>query len=33
MWEDNIKRDLQEVECGVLTGLIWLMIDTGDMHM
>jgi hypothetical protein len=28
-WEDNIKMDLQEVECGAWTGLIWLRIGTG----
>jgi hypothetical protein len=28
-WEDNIKMDLQEVGCGVWTGLGWLRIDTG----
>ena len=27
--EDNIKMDLQEVEWGALTGLIWLGIGTG----
>jgi hypothetical protein len=27
-WEDNIKVDLQEVEC-VRTKLIWLRIRTG----
>jgi hypothetical protein len=26
-WEDNIKMDLQEVECGVWTVLSWLKID------
>ena len=26
--EDNIKMDLQEVGCGVWTGLIWLLIGT-----
>jgi hypothetical protein len=26
-WEDYIKTDLQEVECGVWTGLSWLRID------
>jgi hypothetical protein len=25
-WEDNIKMDLQEVECGAWTGLLWLRI-------
>jgi hypothetical protein len=28
-WEDTIKADLQEVGCGVWTGLIWLRIETG----
>jgi hypothetical protein len=28
-WEDNIKIDLQEVESGAWTGLIWLRIGTG----
>ena len=28
-WEDNIKMDLQEVGCGVWTGLSWLRIGTG----
>jgi len=28
-WEDNIKTDLQEVGCGVWTGLIWLRIGAG----
>jgi hypothetical protein len=28
-WEDNIKMDLQVVECGVWTGLSWLGIETG----
>jgi hypothetical protein len=27
-WEANIKMDLQEVGCGVWTGLNWLRIDT-----
>jgi hypothetical protein len=26
-WEDNIRMDLQEVGCGVWTGLGWLRID------
>jgi len=32
-WEDNIKMDLQEVGCRVLTGLIWLSIgrDGGQL--
>jgi hypothetical protein len=29
-WEDNIKMDLQGVEWGAWTGLIWLRIGTGD---
>jgi hypothetical protein len=28
-WEDNIKADLQEVGCGVWTGLSWFRIETG----
>jgi hypothetical protein len=28
-WEDNIKQDLQEVECA-MDGLIWLRKGTGD---
>jgi len=28
-WEDNIKKDLQEVEWGMI-GLIWFRIGTGD---
>ena len=33
-WEDNIKVDLQEVECGgVWTGLSWLRIGTGGGHL
>jgi hypothetical protein len=31
-WEDNIKTDLQEVECGVWTRLSWLRIETGVGH-
>jgi hypothetical protein len=27
--EDNFKMDLQEVECGVWTGLNWLKIEAG----
>jgi hypothetical protein len=30
-FEDNIKMDLQEVECGG-TGLGWLGIETGGGH-
>jgi hypothetical protein len=32
-WEDNIKMGLQEVGCGVWTGLSWLRIRTGDGHL
>jgi hypothetical protein len=28
-WEDNVRIDLQEVECGFRTGLSWLRIGTG----
>jgi len=28
-WEDNIKMDLQEVECEAWPGLIWRRIGTG----
>jgi hypothetical protein len=28
-WEDNIKADLQEVGCGLWTGLSWPRIETG----
>jgi hypothetical protein len=28
-WEDNIKKDLQEVGCGVWTELSWLRIERG----
>jgi hypothetical protein len=31
--EDNIKMDLQEVRCGVWTGLSWLKIETGGGHL
>ena len=31
-WEDNIKIDLQEVGCGVWTGLIWRMVGTCGLH-
>jgi hypothetical protein len=27
-WEDIIKMDLQEVECGVWTGFSWFKIET-----
>jgi hypothetical protein len=26
-WEDNIKADVQEVGCGIWTGLRWLRIE------
>jgi hypothetical protein len=32
-WEDNIKIDLQEVGCGVWTGLSWLRMETGGEHL
>ena len=32
-WEDNIKMDIQEVECEVWTGLRWLRIRTGGGHL
>ena len=32
-WEDNIKMELQEVGCGVVTGSNWLMIGTGGWHL
>jgi len=28
-WEDNIKKDLQDVGWAAWTGLIWLRIRTG----
>jgi hypothetical protein len=28
-WGDNIKMDIQEVGCGVWTGLGWLRIEAG----
>jgi hypothetical protein len=28
-WEDNIRNNLQEVGCGLRTGLGWLRIVTG----
>jgi hypothetical protein len=31
-WED-IRMDLQEVGCGVWTGLSWLRIETGGGHL
>jgi hypothetical protein len=32
-WEDNIKIDLQEVECGVWTGSFWHRVGTGGEHL
>jgi hypothetical protein len=32
-WEDNIKMDLQEVGCGVWTGLSWLRIEPDGGHL
>jgi len=32
-WEDNIKIDLQEVECGVWTESSWLRIWTVGGHL
>ena len=32
-WEDNIKMDLQEVGCGVWTGLSWLRIGMDGGHL
>jgi hypothetical protein len=32
-WEDNTKMDLQEVGCGVWTGLKWLRIETVGGHL
>jgi hypothetical protein len=32
-WEDNIKMDLQEVGCGIWSGLGWLRIETGGGHL
>jgi hypothetical protein len=32
-WEDNIKMDIQEIECGVWTELSWLRIETGCGHL
>jgi hypothetical protein len=31
--EDNIKMDLQEVGCGVWSGLVWIRIETGGRHL
>jgi len=32
-WEDNIKMDLQEVECVAWPGSMWLSIGTGGEHL
>jgi hypothetical protein len=32
-WETNIKMDLQEVGCGVWTGLSWLRKGTGGGYL
>jgi hypothetical protein len=32
-WEDNIKRDFQEVGWEAWTGLMWLRIWTGGEHL
>ena len=32
-WECNIKMDLEEVEWGAWTGLIWLRVGTGGGHL
>jgi hypothetical protein len=32
-WKDNIKMVLQEVGCGVWTGLGWLRIETGGGYL
>jgi len=32
-WEDNIKMNLEEVEWGTWTRLIWLRIGTGGGHL
>jgi hypothetical protein len=32
-WDDNIKMDLHELECGVWTGLSWLRIETGGGNL
>jgi hypothetical protein len=31
-WEDNISLDLQEVGCGLWTGLGWLRIEIVEDH-
>jgi len=32
-WVDNIRVDLQEVGCGLWTGLGWPRIDTGGERL
>jgi hypothetical protein len=32
-WEDNIRADLQEVGCGVWTGLSWLRVVADGGHL
>jgi len=32
-WENIIKKELQEVRCGVWTGSNWLRIGTGGGHL
>jgi hypothetical protein len=32
-WEDNIKMDVQELEWGTWTALVWLRIGTGGGHL
>jgi hypothetical protein len=32
-WEDNIKLYLRKVDWGAWTGVIWLMIGTGDGNL
>ena len=32
-WEDNIKMYLQEVGCGAMDRIIWLMTETGGAHL
>jgi hypothetical protein len=33
IWEDNIKMDLQDGDCGIWTGLSWLRIGTINGHL
>ena len=32
-WEDNIKIDLPEAECGVWTGSSWLRMRAAGRHL